>query len=178
MKMEIPLNRANRVINHGPVLLVTSKYKEAVNIITISWATPISHKPPLVGISVAKGRYSHGLISKSKEFVVNVPHEGMLREIDYCGSVSGRNEDKLKNSSLTPEPAKKVGPPLIKECIGHLECKVVSSHDIGDHTFFVGEVLAASAQEGLFDKTWRPEAKTLHHLGGDSYMVAGLHKSP
>ncbi|RJS89047.1 flavin reductase family protein, partial [Candidatus Bathyarchaeota archaeon] len=37
--------------------------------------------------------------------------------------------------------------PLIKECFAHLECRVVDQHVCGDHTLFVGEIVAASIEE-------------------------------
>jgi len=174
MKKSVPVSSANRLINHGPVILVTSQYEGARNIVTLAWNTPVSHSPMLVAIAVAKKHYSTELITKSGEFVINVPNVNLLKQVQYCGSVSGRNEDKFKNSGLTPEPANKVKPPLIKECIANLECKVVQTISSGDHSLFIGEVLAASAEEGLFDgiiDTDDQRAKTLHHLGGDSYTT-------
>jgi len=43
---ELPVERANRLINHGPIVLVTSKYREKANIMTAAWCMPASHKPP------------------------------------------------------------------------------------------------------------------------------------
>ena len=42
------------------------------NVFTVAWQTPLSHRPPLVGISVGCTRYSHRLISDTGEFVVNI----------------------------------------------------------------------------------------------------------
>ncbi len=172
MKKEIPLSIANRLINSGPVILVTVHYEEKSNIITLAWQTPVSHTPPLVAISVGKTRYSHAMIEKSGEFVVNIPTHELLSVVDYCGSVSGRNVDKFKEMALTPQPAKEVVAPLIGECIGHLECKLSSSAPAGDHTVFVGKIVSASAEESLFDGYWMvDQAKLIHHLGGDVYTL-------
>ncbi len=62
MKVEVPLSKANRLINPGPVVLVTSKHEEVVNIMTAAWTTPISHDPPLVGVSISPRRFTHELI--------------------------------------------------------------------------------------------------------------------
>ena len=181
MKKPVPVSSANRLINHGPVILVTSQYKDAGNIVTLAWNTPVSHSPMLVAIAIAKNHYSNGLVTKSGEFVINVPNVDLLKQVQYCGSVSGREEDKWKKSGLTAEPAQKVKPPLIRECIAHLECKVVKTISSGDHSLFIGQVLAASAEDGLFDEilnTDNPRAKTLHHLGGDFYTVPGKKIQP
>jgi len=125
-----------------------------------------------VAVSVGKSRHSHTLVEKSKEFVLNIPTRELLKEVDYCGSVSGRKVDKFKETGLTPQPAKEVSAPLIRECIGHLECRLSSSLSAGDHTIFIGEVLRASADSSLFDDYWVVDrAKLIHHLGGDMYTL-------
>lgn len=172
MKKEIPLSRANRLLNSGPVVLVSTHYKGKSNIMTVAWQMPVSQDPPLVAISVRESRYSYTLIEKSEEFVLNIPTIELLTVVDYCGSVSGRELDKFEEMNLTPVPARKVSAPLVGECVGHLECKLSSSHEAGDHTVFIGEVVSASAEDSLFDDHWMVEkAKLIHHLGGDLYTV-------
>jgi flavin reductase (DIM6/NTAB) family NADH-FMN oxidoreductase RutF len=101
----------------------------------------------MVAISVGHTRYSHELISEGKEFVLAAPSEDMASQVLYCGTHSGRKVDKLKETRLTPVPAKKVKPPLIEECVANLECRVVGSLETGDHTIFVGEVVAAHVSD-------------------------------
>jgi len=178
IKEEIPLTRANRLINSGSVILVTSISKEErPNIITLAWQMPVSHNPPLSAISIAKSHFSCQLIETTKEFVINVPNVFLLKQVKFCGSVSGKNIDKFKESSLTPIPAKVVKPPLIKECIGHLECKVVDIYPAGDHTIFIGNVVVASANKGLFDGAcWdlnKEETSLIYHFGGTLFATIG-----
>jgi len=179
LKEKIPISIANRLINSGPVVLVTTSWQAKSNIITIAWQTPVSHTPMLVAISVGKTRYSHELLEKSKEFVINIPTVDLLKQVDFCGNVSGRSVDKFKESGLTPIKAEKVDAPLIKECIGHLECKLVETAPCGDHTIFIGEVVAAWVEKGLFDGYWLVDkAKLIHHLGGTKYNTPDKRISP
>lgn len=174
MKVEITLSQATRLINPGPVVLVTARHKDAINVMAAAWTTPISHEPPLVGVSISPRRFTHDLIEKSGEFVLNVPGRNLLERVEFCGSMSGRDVDKFKEAHLTPVEAKEVCAPLIKECLGHLECAVVEAIDLGDHTLFVGQVVAAWAEEGTFNGTWLlkdEEAKPLHHLGGTYFGI-------
>ena len=145
-KKPIPLKRANRLINNGCTVLVTARHGEKESIITLAWQTPVSKSPPLAAISVGPSRYSHDLIAKSGQFVINVPPFSLLKETIYCGTVSGRDGDKFAGAGLTQEPAQTVSAPLIAECIGHLECRVVKEISAGDHTLFLGEIVAASAE--------------------------------
>jgi flavin reductase (DIM6/NTAB) family NADH-FMN oxidoreductase RutF len=165
----IPITNAYRLINHGPTVLITTSHKEKINIMTAAWQMPVSFRPVLVAISIGHERFSHKLITESREFVINIPHLGMIKEVLCCGTQSGKDMDKFEVCKLTPMKAQKVRAPLIGECIGNIECKLYSIHEAGDHTIFVGEVVAASVKEGIFDgylKVDLDQAKTLHHLGG------------
>jgi flavin reductase (DIM6/NTAB) family NADH-FMN oxidoreductase RutF len=138
----------NRFFQAGPpsvvVMVTATTGTTPANIITLGMYMPISHTPPLLCIGIAPQRYSHDLITASGEFVVNIPSIDLVEQMHLCGTQSGRDIDKFTTTGLTPIPATRVTPPRIKECIGHLECRVVQSHRCGDHTLFVGEVLAAS----------------------------------
>lgn len=172
-KVEVDLLRAYRLLHPRNVVLVSciDKTGEA-NIVTLAWSMPTSFDPPLVAISVSPRRYSHRLIEETKEFVVNVPTIETAREALFCGRVSGRKHDKFKEVPLTALPAKKVQAPLIEECVAHLECKLVQKITAGDHTIFIGRVLAATVNEGVFDSKFNiSKVKPIYHLGGDDFAT-------
>jgi flavin reductase (DIM6/NTAB) family NADH-FMN oxidoreductase RutF len=142
------------------------------NVITLAWAMPTSINPPLVAISIAPKRYSHTLIEKTKEFVVNIPTMDILNETLFCGRTSGRAHDKFKETGLTPFPSRKVKPPIIEECVAHLECKLHSQLITGDHTIFVGEIVEAYANKDAFK--YRYNLKTcrmVFHLGRNEFAT-------
>lgn len=178
MKKEVPLELAHRLINHGCVVLVTAAHRDRANVMALAWQTPLSAKPPLVGISVAETHFTHELIEASEEFALNIPGAELLAAVHRCGRISGRHHDKFREAGLTPVSAKKIRAPLIEECLAHLECGVVARHRVGDHSLFVGEVIAASVTEELFSEYWLdvPEAVTIHHLGGNRYYLSGPRK--
>jgi len=72
---------------------------------------------------------------------VNIPTREIIKEVLYCGRNSGKNVDKFKITKLTPLPANLVRPPIIKECVGFIECQVINKVKVGDHTVFFGKVL-------------------------------------
>ncbi|MEM3703388.1 MAG: flavin reductase family protein [Candidatus Bathyarchaeia archaeon] len=143
------------------------------NIITLAWVMPTSKSPPLVAVSIAPNRYSHMLIEETGEFVVNIPTMNLVKETLFCGRVSGKYHDKFKETGLTPMPAKKVKPPIVKECVAHLECKLQSQLKTGDHTIFVGEVVEAYADEGCFTEEGYnlEKAEMVFHLGGNNFAT-------
>lgn len=173
-KQSIPLSRANRLINNGCTVLVSCQHNGPANIITIAWQTPVSHNPPVLAIAVGKKRYSHDLILQAGEFVVNIPNAAQLKLVELCGRISGRDQNKFEIAKLTPIPAQVVSVPLIAECMAHIECKLINRVEIGDHSMFFGEVVAALVDEELFDGFWKLESddgRTIHHLGSQYYAI-------
>lgn len=134
--------RPNRV-----VLAVSADKEGRADIIALGWNMRTSGRPPMVAISVGRTRYSHQLISEGGEFVFAVPGEDMAEAVLFCGTHSGRDVDKFRETGLTPRPAALVRPPLIEECQVNLECRVAGRLETGDHTIFVGEVLKAWVSE-------------------------------
>jgi len=172
-KVEVKTSSAYKVLHPMHTVLVTSLGKNGKpNIITLAWAMPASASPPLVAISVSPRRYSHTLIEETKEFVVNIPTLGILDKVVLCGTTSGRNHDKFKETGLTPLPGKKVKAPLIEECVAHLECKLHSQFTAGDHTIFLGEIVDAHVDKEIFGDSYDLEkTHMIFHLGGDKYST-------
>jgi flavin reductase (DIM6/NTAB) family NADH-FMN oxidoreductase RutF len=176
-KIDVPVDLASRLFAPRLTVLVTTVDEEdKPNIITLSWAMPTSFDPPLIAISVGERRYSHELIEGCGEFVVNIPPQAILKKVQLCGKRSGRTVNKFAEAGLTSLASKKVKPPKIKECVAHLECKLVGKLRTGDHTIFVGEVVAASADERAFNEGEKIMAleifKPIFHLGGPYFSTS------
>jgi len=145
-------------------LAVSVDAKGKPNIIPVGWAVQTSVHPPMLAISVARQSYSHELIKAARQFVLCFPGEDLVDQALFCGAHSGRDTDKFEATGLTPLPAEHVKPPLIAECLAAFECVLVSEVSTGDHTLFVGEVVASHVS----DKTQR----RLFSLG--SGMLGGV----
>jgi flavin reductase (DIM6/NTAB) family NADH-FMN oxidoreductase RutF len=142
-------------------LAVTTSAQGEPDIITLGWVMPTSGTPPLCAISIGLTRHTHELLEQVPEFVLALPGEDLEEACAYCGTHSGRDVDKFKETGLTPLPALKVRPPLIAECLANLECGVVGRIRTGDHTIFVGEILVAHHSE--------QPGRRLFNLGGGRY---------
>ena len=133
-----------------PVVLVTSVDEaEKPNIITLAWVGVVNSEPPMIGLSIRPGRYSHDCVRRSKEFVVNLPSAEMVRKVDACGVLSGRETDKFAAMGWKPVPAQKVKPPLIDECPVQMECQVKEMISLGSHDLFLGEIVALHVKEEI-----------------------------
>lgn len=174
MKKEVPLNVAHRLLAGGPVVLLTLTSGELVEVTTVPWVVPLSTDPPQVGVIVYPRHFVHDLIDEEEEFALNIICLDILKQARYCGQVSGREVDKFQQTGLTPAEAREIKAPLIEECVGHLECGLVDRRTQGDHTLFVGQVLAASAEDELFDVAWKVaerERRPVFHLGKSFYAA-------
>ncbi len=136
---------ADRVIDRimKGVAIITTKTDERVNGMAAAWFTRVSEQPILVMVSVWEENYSHNLIKKSGVFAINIMGEGQAETARHFGRQSGRDVDKFKNVDYE---VKKTGSPILKDSVGFLDCRVVSSLEAGDHTIFVGEVLDSGFQ--------------------------------
>jgi len=146
------------------VMAVTISAAGRPNIITLGWAMPTSGRPPMCAISIGLPRYSHALLERVPEFVLSFPAEDMEAAMLLCGTQSGREVDKFKETGLTALPATLVRPPLIGEAVTNMECRVVGTLRTGDHTIFAGEIVAVHHSARAVGR--------LYNLGGGKF--AGL----
>jgi flavin reductase (DIM6/NTAB) family NADH-FMN oxidoreductase RutF len=108
--IELPPGRANRLINHGPTVLVTGGHGHQANIMTAAWIMPASHTPPMLAVAIGPTRHSHQLIIEGGEFGVNIPAAGLLEAVWTCGTTSGRKGNKFELCGLTPIRANRWSP--------------------------------------------------------------------
>ncbi|TET62779.1 flavin reductase family protein, partial [Candidatus Bathyarchaeota archaeon] len=148
MKKVAPVRDGLRQLPIKPVYLVSVEHEGKKNIISIGMFAFFSGKPTLVGVGIAPSRYSFELVRKSGEYIVNVVDEKLMETVRICGRKSGREVDKFKLVKLTAVKGVKVKAPLIQESPVNIECKVVKEVEVGDHVWFIGEVLAVHVREG------------------------------
>ena len=116
------------------------------------------------------------MIKHSEEFALNVPGRELLHHCQDLGSLSGRDANKLELTKLPVFRARKVDAPLLEGCVGYIECGVSDALTMGDHTLFVGNVVAAQVEKEAFDETWLltdADLKPLHYLGLNYYALLG-----
>jgi len=160
-----------------PAVLVSCGTGQRANIITLAWVGTLCSEPPLVGIGIRPGRYSHGLIEETGEFVINLPTVEQARWVDHCGMVSGRDEDKWATCGFTPAPAAEVQVPIIAECPVNVECRLRRTLSLGSHDLFIGQVVAVQMDEAVLDERGHLDfatAKPFAYLNGEYRQVGKL----
>ena len=124
----------------SPLAAVTSQWggKANAQIAVAIAAASIVPDMPRVLLQIYKTNYSHDLIHQSGAFALNFLRKDQLHLIKDFGLVSGRERDKLVSVAFELGAS---GSPLLKECWGYLDCRVVNAMDGGDMTCFLAEVL-------------------------------------
>lgn len=130
------------------VIMVVSRDGDGrPNVMPAGWGMVCSGQPQLVCVSVALTRYTHECIEATGEYVFAWAGEGQAELVEQTGNVSGRDIDKFEEFEIATAPAAEIDVPLLAEAAINLECEVRDSHPSGDHTIFVGEVVAAHLPE-------------------------------
>lgn len=153
-------------------LVTTIDRANRPNVATFAWVMSTSHDPELLAISVSRARYTYECLTH--EFVVNLPTKELVKETWAVGTLSGRDVNKFQLAGLTPMSSDVVKPPRIAECPTHIECRIVDTLETGDHTIFVGEVVAKSGDfDAIKDGTLNEHIEPLFHLGGTKFLCGG-----
>lgn len=166
-KKSLPLSEVYRLLEPGPVVMVTTAHKGHANIMTMSWHTMMEFTPPLIGCVISGRNHSFDALVATRECVINVPEAGLAKQVVGVGNCHGRKLDKFRKFRLTPEAASKVKPPMIAECYANLECRIYDSRLVNKYNFFVLEVV----QAWIDPKVKIP--RTLHHRGKGVFEVTG-----
>jgi len=170
MRKPVDLAIAYRLINHGPVVLVSSSFRGRHDVTPIAWHMPVSDDPPLIALEIWQGHFIYKSVMATGDFVVNIPSSSMAHLVRNLGSVSGSKVDKARKFGLRLETSKKVRSPRVGGSIALLECTVHRDVRLArKYNIVLGDVVYAEAEEAIFGDRWLPEKagpRTIHHLGG------------
>ena len=154
-----------KALNEDRVLLVSQGKQGPPNAMAIGWGSVgLIWWRPVFTVLVRPSRYTYTLLEESGEFTVNVAPSRMKDVVNYCGTVSGRDHDKLAAQKLTVLPSSRVKVPILQDCVIHFECQVVHKSDLvpsqmakpvlsefygsGDfHRVYFGEIVACQREE-------------------------------
>ncbi len=174
MRHSLSEQDARRLLGGAPVLLVTTRWHGTSNVMPVAWSMPLSIDPPFVGIAVHASRHTHDMIRFSEQFALNIPSRRLLNHVQYFGVMSGREIQKIEAAKIPTFNARKVDAPLLEGCVGYIECGLEDALRLGDHTLFIGRVVAVTVEKEAFGDTWVLEDdddKPLHYLGLDYYGI-------
>jgi flavin reductase (DIM6/NTAB) family NADH-FMN oxidoreductase RutF len=166
-KEDFPVANARRLLEPGPIVLVSSAWQGKRNIMTMGWHMVMGFEPSLVGCYIWDENFSFEMVRKSKECVINVPTVDLAAKVVGIGNTSGRDIDKFGEFGLIAAPAAKVAAPLIEECYASFECRVIDTSLISKYSLFVLEVVKAHVAKSP------AYPRTIHYRGDGVFMISG-----
>ncbi len=145
MAVKTEITEAQKKMTHG-VYVISTVADGRVNAMTAAWAARVSFVPPLVVVAVGHARHTHGMITKSGVFCVNVLGPENIELGRHFGLKTGRKFDKFEGIDYE---TRATGSPVIPGCVAWLDCRVHSTHEAGDHTLFIGETIDAGVMNDI-----------------------------
>lgn len=161
-----------------PAVMVSccSKDGKENNIITLAWVGTLSSNPPIIGICIRESRHSYAMIKESGEFVVNIPSESQVKQLDFCGVATGKKVNKFKECGFTPIKGKIVNAPLIGESPVNIECKVrkIITDYSDSHHLFLGKVVSIAVNESCGSDMDVNKVKPIAYCNGGYWGLSRL----
>lgn len=177
----VPLDKAYRLLNHGPTVLVSARHQGVDNVMSASWACALDFLPPKLTVVLDKIAFTRQLVEQSGCFVIQVPTVAQLELTHQLGHHSLSTEpDKLIRSGVQLFEMPDFELPFVSGCAAWLTCKVLE--ELGNqekYDLFIGEVVAAWADTRIFsDGHWHfesadPQWRSLHYIAGGHFYAIG-----
>lgn len=135
----------------GVTVVTTRAENGALKGMTASSFTSLSLEPLMILVCVAKKLYSHQVLLENGVFAVNILSEHQKYWGELFAGMHPSIEDRF---SVTGYDTALTGSPILPDVLGWLDCRLHQTHDAGDHTIFIGEVIAAKGNPGALPLTY------------------------
>lgn len=161
-----PLTNIHRLLEPGPVVLVSTIDDGRPNLMTNGFNMPVVHGGALALI-LGPWDHSYAALRRTGECVVAIPSIDLAEQVVDVGNVSGAEVDKWDRFGFTPLPARDVTPPLVAECFANIECRVSDARLVEDYHLWILEPACAWIDES------RRGAGEFHQRGDGTFSPNG-----
>ena len=177
----VDLEKAYRLINHGPTALVSARYAGVDNVMAAAWVCGLDYAPPKLTVVIDRNTKTRELVEKSGAFVIQVPTAAQVRLTSEVGSTTLlRQPDKLERAGVSFFEIDGRDLPFVAGCAAWLACKVVPEpHNQDAYDLFIGDVVGAWSDIRAFkDGRWLfetadPAWRSVHHVAGGHFYAIG-----
>ena len=177
----VELEKFYRLINHGPTVMVSAKADNIENVMSVSWCCALDFAPKAkLTVVLDKIAFTRSLIEKSGYFAIQVPFAKQAKTVMAMGESYKTNPNKLAENGVVLFYQTGFDVPMVKDCAAYIVCKLISEpHNQQEHDLFIGEVLAAWADDRVFrNGHWEfddvsDELKNLHYVAGGQFFITG-----
>lgn len=158
-----------------PSILVGVVSGGKINYTTLGNCGIVSVEPSVIYISSVKTHFANKGIKENGVFSINIPSIDLVKELDYCGLVSGNEEDKSDVFESFFGSTDKA--PMINACPINLECKVINEVDVFDMELFIGQVLNVYVNQDVMSNGFPDMKKVNPVIYGMDNMYWDIGKS-
>lgn len=135
-------------------MLVAAGDREKFNMMTASWGSMgFLWNKPVVMVFVRPQRYTYEFTEKGDMLTLSFFGEQYRRALNVCGSVSGRDTDKVKECGLTPYFTE-AGNPVFEEASLVLECRKLYVDFLKEEAFVDSKIVDAHYKQKDFHKMY------------------------
>lgn len=177
----VPLEKAFRLINHGPTVLVSARHHGVDNVMAAAWACALDFSPPKLTVVLDKIAKTRDLVEQSGSFVIQVP---TVAQVDLTFKVGHRSlleqSDKLARCGVELFGVDDYDLPFVSGCSAWLACRLIPEpHNQDRYDLFIAEVVGAWADSRVFrDGHWHfesadPAWRSLHYVAGGHFYAIG-----
>ncbi|MFI7664744.1 flavin reductase family protein [Nocardia sp. NPDC049526] len=163
-----PLSKVHRLIEPGPVLMISTSDGKQANLMTNGFNMPVRHGG-LIGFVLGPWDYSFEVLRDTGECVIAFPSAELAQQVVDVGNISGVETDKWAQFGLTPAESTSVAAPLVVECFANIECRVVDDQLVEDYGLWI-----VQAEHAWLDESKRG-AGEIHHRGDGTFSENGDH---
>ena len=177
----VPLEKATRLLNHGPTVLVSARHGGIDNVMAAAWACALDYTPPKLTVVLDKMTKTRALVEASGRMVIQIP---TVAQLDLTYQVGHRSllddPDKLSRSGVDLFNIEGHDLPFVSGCSAWLACRVMCEpHNESTYDLFIAEIEAAWADTRVFkDGHWLfetadPSLRSLHYIAGGHFYAIG-----
>jgi len=121
------------------IVVVSTRLEGVRHAMTANAFMSGSLEPPLVVVSVGRRSRMHGFLERASEYGVSVLTDAQERQSrHFAGQGPGRFAPAFEELSQVP---------VLAAAAARIAARIVHRYDCGDHTLFVGEVLAIALEQ-------------------------------
>ena len=121
----------------SPVGVVTVEVGGNAAGLTVDSLVSLSADPPLVGIALGRHAALHELLREAGSFAISI----LASEQEHLAQHFARGVPPIAHWTGIDTTSGELGAPLLDGALGWMECRLVSEHEVGDHTLFIGEAM-------------------------------------
>lgn len=177
----VPLDKATRLLNHGPTVLVSARHNGTDNVMAAAWACALDYTPPKLTVVLDKSAKTRELVEKSGRFLIQVPTVAQLYLTYKVGHSSlFDNPEKLARSGVELFGIDGQDLPFVTGCSAWLACRLLPEpRNEQTYDLFIGEIEAAWSDTRVFkDGHWNfetadPALRSLHYIAGGHFYAIG-----